>query len=158
MPSALRIFKTLEINVLGAICAGVALHCNGLQALHCNAPCNDGACKRVSKATGKAHAKTRRSSKVLKLGSSKVLKFGCRLHRTTLLVLNRQDAKSAKGICNITAKYAKIAKEVLKFGSSRVLKFWLGLVPSQPARCPGASWRYSYRKVGRAVPVCRYAA
>jgi hypothetical protein len=48
--------------------------------------------------------------------------LGCRLHRTTLLVLNRQDAKSAKGICNITAKHAKIAKEVLKFGSSKVLK------------------------------------
>ena len=48
--------------------------------------------------------------------------MGCRLHRTTLLVLNRQDAKSAKGICNITAKHAKIAKEVLKLGSSKVLK------------------------------------
>ncbi len=41
-------------------------------------------------------AKTQRREEVLKLGSSKVLKSGWRPYRAALLVLNRQDAKSAK--------------------------------------------------------------
>ena len=37
------------------------------------------------------------AGEVLKSGSSKVLKFGWRLYQAALLVLNRQDAKDAKG-------------------------------------------------------------
>ena len=43
----------------------------------------------------------KRVKEVLKFGSSKVLKLGWRLYGTTLLVLNRQDAKSAKVILDL---------------------------------------------------------